>query len=177
MSEAKQNSIESSQETKNLVCQVALTDLCSSPQAPIQSKLDTPRASRNAHAYTPVIKQELKAWNIPETSMEEKEFKEILEEWRVKVQKANKGGVCPECSAALANVASRFTKDKDEKGEVLSTGKIVDPVLGNHNICFPIREIVKKCDEGILKETLHEIGTTCIQGVSHRVLYVYRFLI
>ena len=155
--------------TEVKVCQVSTSDLC--------AKLNTPRSARNAHAYTPVIRQEIRGWNVPVGSMKEREFKGIIEDWRKKVHNQN----CRGCLAALANISSKFVKDKevDEKGKVreMPRGKIADPELGEFNICFPMKVVVEKCDSGVLSETLHEIGTTCIQGISHRVLYIYKSLL
>ena len=62
------------------------------------------------------------------------------------------------------------------QNEYYRDGKIIDPELGDCNILHILKSLFEM-DTELLCETLVEIGGTCIQGLSHRLLLLYIALI
>ena len=58
------------------------------------------------------------------------------------------------------------------KSTYFTNGRICDPDLGAYNIYYVLLELYN-WNNDLLKETLIEIGTTCLQGLTHRLLVLY----
>ena len=110
----------------------------------------------NIHAYTPLVKELLSTqysdvkWNA---AMAENECNALIKELSDEFKQ----------HPAIGNI-QRSTKN----------GLLLDPQLGNTNFLRILQQLwerVKSMDQvRHFKETLDQIGNTCIQGVSHRIL-------
>jgi hypothetical protein len=108
------------------------------------------------HTYTPLIKELLVSqysdvvWNKP---MDENEYTALMDELTEQFNK----------HPAITNI-QRFTKN----------GTLVDPQLGETNFIRILHQLWKRVKQlgqvDHFKETLDQIGDTCIQGISHRIL-------
>jgi hypothetical protein len=64
-------------------------------------------------------------------------------------------------TTALNNIRSHFRD-----------GRIQDPDLPNINVCHALIRLVNS-ETNLLQETLIEIGGTCVQGITHRLIQIY----
>ena len=106
--------------------------------------------NNDVHTYTSFLKTQLHRVSHLKP-IDKAELLDIL-------RKYSKPQLCP----SVANIVRSITEQ----------GTIPDPDLGGYDCAPLIKELDMICSNA-LEETLIEIGTTCRQGISHRLLWLY----
>jgi hypothetical protein len=124
----------------------------------------TTSAELDVHSLRPLLTTKVKELGISKEKMDEKTFLEILEKWKDKIDAEH-----PLIDEAHQNIRNAF---KD--------GKITDDHLEGdsddekgYNICYPMKLLVDEGNKACLTTTLLEIGKTCRQGITFRIIIMY----
>jgi hypothetical protein len=119
----------------------------------------------DVHSYTELLQQILPELHISNDKFPSDQFNSLLGEIEQKYGRS----IMP----CMNNIMNSYYKDE----------RISDPDLPNINFCYILNDLYLnsadvgvKLDDNLLKETLEEIGGTCLQGLTHRLtlLYLYK---
>lgn len=109
----------------------------------------------DVHAYTPLLQNLVKKLNLSNDPINNDEFQQLLTDL------INKYGET--ISPCINNIKRCYYHD----------GYIHDSELPDINFALILKDLYKNFDEVLLRETLEEVGSTCLQGLTHRLLVLY----
>ena len=108
----------------------------------------------DVHAYTPFLSNIITDLQIGNSETSNDDYNTVMDGLQ------NRYGT--DILTCLNNIRELYFKND----------KIVDPDLGDYNI-FHILVRLYNWNNDLLKETLIEVGGTCLQGLTHRLLLLY----
>lgn len=116
------------------------------------------RGTDNVHVYTPFLRTQLhRVSHLKPVTV--KEIEELLAPFSA-----------PHLQPAVRNILNSVKEERDSPEDTLK-GTIRDPDLGGYD-CAPLIKELAPLGE-LFEITLQEIGVTCRQGISHRLLWLY----
>jgi hypothetical protein len=111
----------------------------------------------DTHAYSPLLREYIKTLKINNTVKHEI----VIEKLDKLIEKYG-----PSIVPGVNNIKARINK---------TNNTITDPELPEFNN-LPLLNKILDSGSDLIKETLVEIGSTCMQGVTHRLLMLYHVL-